>query len=206
VYLCRPNNPTGTEFGRAAVERVCAKARGIVLIDEAYADFGADDFVQHALASDNVIVLRTLSKAFGLAGLRVGYAIGPARLIAEVEKSRGPYKVSGIAEHAALAALAEASWVDARVADVRAARDRLRGEFERRGVRVWDSAANFLLVSVPGRAAAWNVALRARAVAVRPFAALPVAGEAIRVSVGPWPMMQQFLDAFDEVLATVGES
>ena len=200
TYLCRPNNPTGTQFERDAVEHVCDAAAGVVLVDEAYADFADDDFVGAAVASDRTLVLRTFSKAYGLAGLRVGYAVGPARLIAEVEKSRGPYKVGGVAEAAALAALRDRPWVSDRIAEVRANRTRLRAALEERGMTVWESAANFLLMGIPGSAGGWNTRLRERGVAVRPFGGLSGAGESIRISIGPWAMMQRFLDAFDEVL------
>ncbi|HEX6133261.1 MAG TPA: histidinol dehydrogenase [Longimicrobiales bacterium] len=204
TYLCRPNNPTGTQFGRAGVERVCTEASGIVLIDEAYADYADDDMVAFAIASGRALVLRTLSKAYGLAGLRIGYAIGDPRLVAEVEKSRGPYKVNALAEQAALSVLGrDRDWVAANVADVRRARGRLRTELRGRGITVLDSAANFLLLKVPGRARDWNGRLRERGVAVRPFDNLPGLGDCVRVSVGPWTLMQRFLDAFDEVLETM---
>jgi histidinol-phosphate aminotransferase len=145
-----------------------------------------------------------MSKAYGLAGLRVCYAVGPARLIAEIEKSRGPYKVSGIAEAAALAALREREWVTDRIAQVRDNRARLAAGMRARGVHTWDSAANFLLMQVPGSAADWNRRLRELGVAVRPFDGLTGAGGAcIRVSVGPWSMMEAFLNAFDEVYSTM---
>jgi histidinol dehydrogenase len=203
TYLCRPNNPTGTQFDRVAVERLCREAAGVVLVDEAYADYADDDVVQLAVTGGRSLVLRTLSKAYGMAGLRVGYAVGAADLIAEVEKSRGPYKVSGIAETAALAALRERPWVEARIAEVRANRSRLRAELEARGVQVWDSAANFVLMKVAASAGEWNARLREAGVAVRPFGGLTGAGEGLRVSVGPWPLMQRFLDAFDGVLETM---
>jgi histidinol-phosphate aminotransferase len=188
------------------VARVCREARGVVLIDEAYVDFADDDLLGTVLASGNAVVLRTFSKAFGLAGLRLGYAVGPVEVIAEIEKSRGPYNVSGAAEAAALAVLGrDQSWVRECVAQVRRNRDRLAAELQARGARVWPSAANFVLVSVPGLAAEWNRALRGAGVAVRPFAALPHAGEALRVTAGPWPMLQRFLDAFDEILPTIAE-
>lgn len=202
TYLCRPNNPTGSAWSREAVERLCGSTSGVVLIDEAYADFADDDLAAYAAGSDRVIVLRTMSKAFGMAGLRVGYAIGPARLIAEVEKSRGPYKVNAVAEAAAVAVLSrDLDWVRARVADVRRDRERLLGELRARGVRTWRSAANFVLMQVDGPAARWNAALRLRGVAVRPFSAVPGAGECLRVSIGPWHWMEQFLAAFDDVAA-----
>jgi histidinol dehydrogenase len=198
TYLCRPNNPTGTAFDRQATERVCRDAAGVVLIDEAYADYADDNVVDIAVNSERCIVLRTMSKAFGLAGLRVGYAVGPAVLIRELEKSRGPYKVSAVAEAAALAVLsADLDWVQDRVREVRQNRDRLSSELAQRGVVHWSSAANFLLVQVPGPAAEWNGRLRARGVAVRPFPKLTHAGECIRISIGPWHTTQRFLDAFD---------
>jgi histidinol dehydrogenase len=234
TYLCRPNNPTGTAFERAATERVCTSAGGVVLVDEAYADFADDDLAQYAVASDRTVVLRTLSKAYGMAGLRIGFAVGPAGLIAEIEKSRGPYKVGGVAEAAALAVLSrDRGWIDARVAEVRQNRERLFDELRDRGVTTWPSAANFVLLRVPGSAAEWNGELRARGVAVRPFARLrgagggnapagggnaggnaPAAGskapadvgnagECLRVTVGPWSMMERFLTAFDDVLNTM---
>ena len=200
TYICRPNNPTGTLFDRAAVERICREARGLVIIDEAYADFAGDDFAQLAARSRGVVVLRTMSKAYGLAGLRVGFAIGPAALIAEIEKARGPYMVSSLAEAAALAVLThDMEWVRGRIGEVRELRERLRSALLERGALPIETAANFLLLPVPGRAAEWNEALRARGVAVRPFASLAGVGESLRVSVGPWPMLQRFLDAYDDV-------
>jgi histidinol-phosphate aminotransferase len=204
TYICRPNNPTGTAFERAGVERVCREAAGVVLIDEAYAEFADDDFASYAASSDRTVVLRTLSKAYGMAGLRVGLAVGPAALIAEIEKSRGPYKVNGVAAAAACAVLSrDDGWVRDRVAEVQQNRSRLAGELTQRGIRHWPSAANFVLAAVPDSAARWNRELRSRGVAVRPFGALPGAGECIRVTVGPWRALERFLSAFDEVMEGV---
>jgi histidinol-phosphate aminotransferase len=200
TYLCRPNNPTGTLWPRDTVLRICEEAAGVVLIDEAYADFADDELASYAVTSERTIVLRTMSKAYGMAGLRVGFAIGRPALIEEIEKSRGPYKVNGVAETAALAVLThDHDWVRARAAEVRQNRDRLQEELRARGVRSWPSAANFVLAGVDGPASAWNRALRARGVAVRPFGSLAGGGECLRISVGPWPMIERFLGAFDEL-------
>ncbi|HSJ05601.1 MAG TPA: histidinol dehydrogenase [Longimicrobiales bacterium] len=200
TYVCRPNNPTGTLFRRDDVESVCRGAAGLVLVDEAYADFAEDDMVGYATASDRTVVLRTLSKAYGLAGLRVGYAVGPAALIREIEKSRGPYKVGGLAEAAALAVLRhDAGWISDRIDDVRSNRERLRKELRRRDMPALSSDANFVLLPVPGSAARWDRALRSRGVGTRPFAGLSRVGDCLRVSIGPWPLLQRFLDALDAV-------
>jgi histidinol-phosphate/aromatic aminotransferase/cobyric acid decarboxylase-like protein len=170
---------------------------GIVVLDEAYADFAGTDETARAAASERLLVLRTFSKAYGLAGLRIGYAVGPARLIRELEKARGPYKVGGLAEAAALAVLRQdRTWVQQRTAEAVRTRERLARELNDRGLRPLPSAANFLLVPVPG---AGDVARRLReaGVAVRAFGALPHLGDALRVTVGPWPMLERFLAALD---------
>jgi histidinol-phosphate aminotransferase len=177
----------------------------VVLVDEAYADYGAGTFIPDVVASGRAVVLRTLSKAFGLAGLRIGYAIGAPALVREIEKSRGPYKISAAAEAAALAALTEErAWAAANVADVVRNRDALVAELEGMGLRVWPSAANFLLVRAgageSGAAARLRAGLLERDVAVRAFPGLPQAGDCIRVSVGPWPDMERFVDALREAL------
>ncbi|MGH7507444.1 MAG: aminotransferase class I/II-fold pyridoxal phosphate-dependent enzyme, partial [Longimicrobiales bacterium] len=201
TYLCRPNNPTGTAFDRDEVARVLREAAGVVLIDEAYADFADDDVLDLVLASNRAVALRTLSKAYGLAGLRIGYAIGPAPIIAEIEKSRGPYKVSGPAEAAAIAVLEQdMAWVRDGISQVRENRGRLDRSVRGSGLLTWPSAANFLLVQLPpwaGSAQAFGTALRARGVAVRAFPALPGAGDCIRVTVGPWEMMERLVAALD---------
>jgi histidinol-phosphate aminotransferase len=205
VYLCSPNNPTGTSLARSAIERVVENARGIVIIDEAYAEFANVDLSPLALESDRVLVTRTMSKAFGLAGLRVGYATGAPTLVAEVEKSRGPYKVSAIAERAALAALGPGlDWARDRVAEALVVRQRLTMELAQRGLAPLHSEANFVLVPV-ANANARARRMRSLGVAVRPFEGLPLisdalrssGGSALRISVGPWEMVSAVLAALD---------
>ncbi len=164
LYLCRPDNPTGATVARTGVADLVAAFRGIVLIDEAYADFADDDVLDIAVASSNAVVVRTLSKAYGMAGLRVGFAIGPAALVREIEKARGPYKVSTVAERAALAALADTSgWRERCVNQVRDNRDRLVAELRTGGYDALPSHGNFVLVRLPdGSASAESVTRRLR--------------------------------------------
>lgn len=209
VYLCSPNNPTGTTLTRATIERVVARATGLVIIDEAYAEFAGGGLVDVAMPSGRVLVTRTMSKAFGLAGLRIGYAIGAPDLVAAVEKSRGPYKVSAIAARAALAALGDGlAWVRAHVDEVIAVRARFTGALVALGLTPLPSRANFVLAPV-AHAGAIAAQLRARGVAVRPFENLaplpgtPLAatrGSAIRITLGPWPLLDRALGALREVL------
>jgi histidinol-phosphate aminotransferase len=200
VYLCSPNNPTGTSLSRRSIERILDGPRGLVILDEAYAEYAEANALDLLGRSDRLLITRTMSKAFGLAGLRIGYAAGAPALVAEVEKSRGPYKVNLVAERAAHAALGEGrAWVTDRVREAVACRQRLTAALEQRGLRPLASAANFLLVPVP-RSMALMTQLRAAGVAVRPYVGLPRIGDAIRVTVGPWPLMAAFLDALDGAL------
>jgi histidinol-phosphate aminotransferase len=201
IYLCSPNNPTGTTLARRTVERIVNNSPAVVIIDEAYAEFADGDYLDLLAGSDRLIITRTLSKAFGLAGLRIGYAVSSPALAREIEKSRGPYKVSSLAERAAIAALTEdRGWVVDRIADARESRAKLTHELRNRGLAPIQSQANFVLVPVP-RADRVAVRLREIGVAVRPFPALYGIGDAIRITVGPWPMMAECLTALEEVLS-----
>lgn len=210
IYICSPNNPTGNAMSRGAIERIVREAPGLVIIDEAYAEFAGADCRDLARKSDNVLVTRTMSKAFGLAGLRIGYGAGSPALIREVSRSRGPYKVNAVAERAALSALGEGlDWVRARVAEAVENRERLGRELEARGVEVLPSSANFVMAPIVG-AVSRAARMRARGVAVRAFDGLPQVndalrrsgGSALRIAVGPWDQVVVMLDAFD---ATAGQ-
>jgi histidinol-phosphate aminotransferase len=187
-YLCSPNNPNGRSLSREAVGRIVAESPGYVIVDEAYAEFADRSDVDLLARSERLIVTRTMSKAFGLAGLRVGYAIGAPAIVAEIEKSRGPYKVNRVAECAAIAALTEdRQWVAERIALVRENRERFRSAIP----GALETDANFVFVPMSD---AIGVAkrLREKGIAVRPFE------DGIRVTIGPWEMMQPCIDALCE--------
>jgi len=197
-YLCSPNNPTGASFSRDAIEQVASRVTGVVIIDEAYAEFAGWNCLDLLVRFPRVVITRTLSKAFGLAGLRVGYALGDPALVAEIEKSRGPYKVNAIAQHAAVAALtADRAWVDQHVRDAIANRERLRESLMAIGLEPLPSDSNFVLVPVRN-ASELDRRLRARGIAVRPFVALPNIGDALRISVGPWQLLEECVVALRE--------
>lgn len=213
TYLCSPNNPTGTRLSnaRATIAAALERTRGIVIMDEAYAEFAGESVVDLVSENDRLIVVRTMSKAFGLASMRVGYAIGAPDVVAEIEKSRGPFKVSALAERAAVVALTEdVQWMKEQVANAIESRERVAAALRAKGFDVIPSSANFLLVPVR-QASAVARHMRALGVAVRPFDALPLVspaltatnGGALRVTVAPWPEMEAMLSALDEAAATV---
>ncbi|NOK36846.1 aminotransferase class I/II-fold pyridoxal phosphate-dependent enzyme [Corallococcus exercitus] len=201
IYVCTPNNPTGTVASRAALERLVDQARGVVLIDQAYVEFArGGDFLDLARTRPNVLVTRTMSKAFGLAGLRVGWGVGAPSLVAEVEKARGPYKHTTLGEAVAVSALTEdVAWMEACAAEAVENRERLRGGLRALGLEPLPSEGNFLLVPVP-EARRVGEALRERNVNVRVFEGLTGVGDALRIGCGPWPLMSSALKALKEVL------
>jgi histidinol-phosphate aminotransferase len=203
VYLCVPNNPTGTGLPRDTIERVVREARGLVIVDEAYAEFTRGSVVDLVRSSERLLVTRTFSKAFGLAGIRVGYGIASPSLVQRVKRSRGPYKVSTISEHAAVSALSfDRAWVDARVDDAIAMRGRLMTLLRGMSLEPLPSQANFLLVPVRDAA---RVAghMRESGVVVRAFTGLPYLsqallesrGDALRITVAPLPEIERAVAA-----------
>lgn len=208
VYVCRPNNPTGEQAPRAWVDdlvRLRGDADTLVILDEAYADFADDSLLSRAAELPRLLVARTTSKAYGLAGLRCGFAVGRPEVVAEVDKSRGPYKVSRLAAEAAAAAIRdEEGWMDGVVRSAVENRARLHAELASRGLEPLPSAANFVFIASPtGRAKDDALALRDAGVGVRPFSGVPGVGEGLRVTVGPWPMMEEFLAALDAAFPEV---
>ncbi len=205
TYLCSPNNPTGTSFSRVAIDEIVRGTPGIVVIDEAYFEFSHETAIDLVSTNDRVVIARTFSKAFGLAGLRVGYAVGAPAVIAEIEKARGPYKVGLAGGAAAYAALRfDLPWVREHAALAVAARDKLSVDLIERGLSPAPSSANFVFVPLPNarRVAA---AMRARGVAVRPFGVRELSpaleasgGSALRIAVGPADAMKKTLAALDD--------
>jgi histidinol-phosphate aminotransferase len=214
TYLCTPNNPTSTALSREAVEYVVRNAAGLVVIDEAYVEFAPESFVALVTTSDRTVVTRTFSKAFGLAGLRVGYGIGSAEVVESIMRARGPYKVNALAEAAAVAALAEGpdgiGWVAEHAALATTNRDRFVARLRALGLSPAPAAGNFVFVPI-ARAQAIANAMSRRDVLVRALSDLPedipeltaARGSALRIGVGPWTVMERVLDALEETLACV---
>jgi len=215
VYVCRPNNPTGHVVDRAwvhdllaAVDARAAARSGeggpadggpVVVFDEAYADYAGETLIPLAVTRPRTLVVRTLSKAYGLAGLRVGLGFGTAETVLEVEKSRGPYKVSQLAEIAAVAALRdENGWTARTVEKAVENRERFVRELAARGLSPLPSAANFVFLPVPdGTPRELSNAFRDHGVAIRPFEAEAGFVDGIRVSIGPWEEMSRVLEVID---------
>jgi histidinol-phosphate aminotransferase len=189
IYIANPNNPTGTAFGHAEFSAFLKKVPGdvLVVLDEAYREYAARPDLPDARSLfreyNNILTLRTFSKVYGLAGLRIGYGIGHPTLVAEMNKLRTPFNVTNVGQSAALAALDDTDHVRRSVEANRIERQRLFGELRRLGLSPVPSETNFLFVPVRPNAKALCDELLLEGVIVRPMAWMGFP-EAIRISVG----------------------
>ena len=203
IYLCSPNNPTGTVTSAEVIRRIVDESDAVVILDGAYAEFAPDveQVLAEAPAFGRLLVLRTFSKAWGLAGLRVGYAVGSAELVRALRKSSGPYKVNALAARLATLAIShDETWMRTCATQAIACRERVTMELRQLGMEALKSHGNFVCVRVPD-ARMLASQLAQRGIAVRAFSGLPVFGDVLRVGVAPWPIMEQVVQAFREVLA-----
>jgi histidinol-phosphate aminotransferase len=201
-FLPRPNSPSGVAAPLQDVDRFCRVFDGLVVIDEAYVDFADDNCIDFAKKFDNAIVTRTMSKSFGMAGLRVGFGFAQPDLVAEFMKVKDSYNMSAASLAAGLAALDDKAWMEANVAKVRATRTRLSDELIRMGFAVPPSQSNFVLAQWNGTPNARRIfeLLRERAIVVRYFNAWRLEN-ALRITVGTDTEIDSLLAALRDILA-----
>jgi histidinol-phosphate aminotransferase len=204
VFLCSPNNPTGNSSSGDEVEAVCRAAPGLVILDEAYVEFARTSHARRIEDYENLVVTRTFSKAWRLAGARLGYLIAPPWVIEEIQKVRLPYHLSSLTQAAALAALSHAEDAMGTVETIVHERERLYGELSTtRGIVAFASDANFILFRCETRPAAevWR-SLLDLGVLVRDFSDVPGCEECLRVTVGTLEHDERFLEALHQVMLT----
>ena len=197
TFLPRPNAQTGTLFPASAVRRLCDTARGIVVVDEAYAPFTGTTVVPLVNEYPHLIVLRTLSKSHGLAGLRIGFGIGNAEVIAGMTKVKDSYNVSAAGHAAGIAALEDTAYTEKTIAAIVSTRTTFAADLAARGWRVVPSAANFILATppAPGAAALMDV-LERDGFLVRRFDTARLR-HMLRISVGTADQMRGVLASID---------
>jgi len=202
VLVCNPNNPTGTVSRRDELDAFldAVPETTLVVLDEAYREFVTDPDVPDGLAAygdrPNVVVLRTLSKAWGLAGVRVGFLVAAPNVADVVRKVLTPFSTSALAQAAALAALDAADEVDRRVGRVLVERDRLGTALGKLVPDVPESQANFFWLPLGDGSAPFAAACEQRGVIVRPFQ-----GDGVRVTIGTEPENDAFLSAAESALS-----
>lgn len=184
LVLSNPNNPTGSLFDDAAIDRLLAEFPGAIVLDEAYAEFAGHTRQADLAAHSNLAILRTLSKAYALAGVRLGYLLGSAEVVAQLDKLQPPYPISVLQTVAAEVALSHGVRARQRVAAVVAERQLVLAGLRALGVDVLDSHGNFLLAAFGERRPAVLAALARAELAVRDMGDLPDAAGCLRLSIG----------------------
>lgn len=199
IYLAYPNNPTANLWNDATIEKIVQAAPGLVVIDEAYQPFSSRSYLDRITRHEHVLLMRTLSK-FGLAGVRIGYLMGPARLVAQIDKVRPPYNISVLNCEAALFALEHEDVFAAQAADLRRERERLQQALREMGVKSWASDANMILVRVPDAARSFE-GMKARKVLVKNVSRMhPLLAGCLRLTVGTAEENAQMLAALQSTL------
>ncbi len=199
LIITRPNAPTGNSFPMETMREICRKFDGVVFFDEAYADFADDNCMGLAKEFDNVIVSRTFSKSYSLAGLRLGFAVGNPELIAGMFKVKDSYNLDRMTQALGFAAFDDREYLAECCEKVKSIRREFSKELEALGFRVVPSQANFVFASPPDRDGERCFReLRSRAIIVRYFKG-PATREYVRITIGTPEEMARVLAAFREI-------
>lgn len=200
--ICNPNNPTSTLIEPSRILALAsARPETLFVIDEIYAPYTGKSVLPEALALPNLLALRTLSKSMGIAALRLGFACGQSGLVERVFRVTGPYDINSFAVVAAKAALSDASYTQAYIAEVSAAKAWTLEKLRAMGLRYFSEGGNYCLVW-PGRdVASVETGLRQRGVLVRSMAGKPLIDGSFRLTIGTRAQMQAFIQTLEVVLA-----
>ena len=201
VSICQPNNPTANLFDVKEIKRLLEWAPGIVMLDEAYADFCGSNMIKEVVSSQNGIDLRTFSKAYGIAGLRVGFAMARKEITDELRQIRTPFGLNQFSEAVATRALDHRHWVEEVAVKMKSEREFLGKRLQSLGFAVYPSCCNFLLCKAPVDGPALVSALRGEGVAIRDCNSYPLLENHVRITVGPRSMMEKLLDRVEHLLA-----
>ena len=200
IYIAYPNNPTANLWDDAVIEKIIEAAPGLVVIDEAYQPFSSRSYIDRVARHSHVLLMRTMSK-FGLAGVRIGYMIGPKDLIAQVDKVRPPYNISVLNCEAALFSLAHQEVFAAQAQDIRNQRTVIQAVLKALpGVKSWPSDANMILVRVPDAQKTFD-GMKSRGVLVKNVSKMhPLLANCLRLTVGTPDENRQMLAALQASL------
>ncbi|MEW6059660.1 MAG: histidinol-phosphate transaminase [Actinomycetota bacterium] len=198
VFVCSPNNPTGNAQPIEVIEELAATTEALVIVDHAYVEFGGETALPLVARHPNLAVVRTFSKAFALAGARIGYCLAAPEVIDDMRRVRLPYHLSALTQAAGAAALRHADEASAILGEIRTQRDRILRELRAMGTEAFDSDANFVLFRPPRPAAAVWSGLVDRGVLVRDLTT--IVPECLRVTAGTPAEIDRFLEALEEVL------
>jgi len=202
AFVCDPNNPTGTALGSEVIGRIAAEIEGLIVVDEAYAEFAEDSSLGILSEYTNLAVVRTLSKAYGLAGLRVGYLISSTEIIEAVESVQLPYHLNVISMVASTAALRAQDEYAAIIGNLINERSKVIESLSKiSGVSVFPTHSNFVMFRMEQDAEEVYRELLKHEVLVRPYPDEPLFSKCLRVTVGTPAENSAFIEALEKVLA-----
>jgi len=205
IAIANPNNPTGAVADPADLLEVAQRApQAAILVDEAYFEFYGQTLMPRWRDLPNLFVARTFSKAYGMAGLRIGVLMGNDEHIAAVRGVSSPYNVNGIALACLPVALQDGDYVRDYVIQVRQGREGLQQAFRRHGIPFWPSEANFVLASFGELKTAFVNSMRARGILVRDRSRDPGCDGCVRITIGTTEQTARLLNALEETLAEIG--
>jgi len=204
LIVCSPNNPTGNQFTKRDLEKVVREFNGLVVVDEAYADFAKYSVIDWTRKTDNLMVLRTFSKAFGLAGIRLGFALSNRSVIGYLKRVAHPFNIDIIAQRVVALALQNWDYFKTRIEYIVREREWLRNALAKiDGVVPYPSDANFILFRITKKgfsSATVKERLQGKNVFVKDRGSAPLLENCIRVTVGTRDMNEAFVSVLEEVL------
>mgnify|MGYP002681932823 FL=1 len=204
VFVANPNSPSGTVVPEETLARIASSISGVLVVDEAYVDFARGNCAGLLQSHKNVVILRTLSKSYSLAGLRVGYALADRAIIAEFAKVKDSYNVSRMAIAGGLAALEDVEWMKENARKIVATRKRLAARLERLGFFVFPSESNFVLARISSYPAGQIYTyLKNRRILVR-YYDTPRLRDCLRISVGTDDEIERLLEQIAEIIGSKG--
>jgi histidinol-phosphate aminotransferase len=204
TFICTPNNPSATVAPAKDLEKLAAGLRGVLVIDEAYTDFADENALGLVSRYENVIVLRTVSKGYSLAGLRLGFGVARPALLEGLIKIKDSYNVDAVALRLGAAAMSDQGWMQGNARKIKDSRGKLAGTLEKMKFRLWPSQANFILARPPGGDARYlYYELRDRGILVR-YWDRPGLDDKIRITVGTEEQNLALLEALKGSLLTSG--
>ncbi len=200
IILCSPNNPTGNTFRRADIEKVIKDHDGPVIVDEAYGEFGGRSFLPLVDRYENLIVTRTFSKAYGLAGMRVGYSASNQEMAKTMQRVKIPYSLNRVSERAAVAALNNRTYLNETVDLIKKERERLARGLRGLSLEVFPTESNFMMFRSPRTSAELVSRLGEKGVLIRDFGKLRLLENCVRTTIGTEELNKLLLSKLKEVL------
>ncbi len=200
IILCNPNNPTGTKIKKDDIVKIAEKAKNsIILIDEAYVQFTKETCIDLVDDYDNIVVIQTFSKAFGLGGFRLGYIVSNTKNIRNIRKVLSPYSISSAVIKAASAAIDDIDYINWYTKEVQQAKRFVLEQLKKMRIRTYPTSANFFLAKFGKKSDEIVKKLKEKGILVRDRSSYPLLNGCVRITIGTRKQMQQFVEALKEI-------